>query len=406
MYYMETISGEDFIKKLTQKDITSEQINGYKIEKIEKLLIKTNELNSIFMFFNFCDFSDVDQVSIITNQMDDSKELFISFKNCFFNRLNFYGCKIKNLRLIETDANKIILSNSFLCSLESSRLKLNRLQILNTEIEEHLEFDKLNVDNVSVIESEIKRLIVKKSSIIKKFDLSSNNIGQFKFYETDLSEKCEVSFFDNFINNDFYLNSLKINNLTLYNNRFYSSIIIESIDIQSFMIKNNILDKNFIFSDNKIKEDCDTDTYKVLKYFSQKNSDNQKYLNYNKLEQNSYLSDKQLSIDDRIIIYFKKYVSDFGTNWFRALIITLLFSLIIIYIPVFYILNKNYDIFTNTFWNGYLRLLNITDYSNPFISDRKIPIDNGIANAIYFIGKIFIGIGIYEIIISFRKYNK
>lgn len=80
---METISGEDFIKKLTQKDITSEQINGYKIEKIEKLLIKTNELNSIFMFFNFCDFSDVDQVSIITNQMDDSKELFISFKNCF-----------------------------------------------------------------------------------------------------------------------------------------------------------------------------------------------------------------------------------------------------------------------------------------------------------------------------------
>src|SRR5690606_9690639 len=112
---------------------------------------------------------------------------------------------------------------------------------------------------------------------------------------------------------------------------------------------------------------------------------------------------------DLMILRVNSFFSNNGTDWVRAVKRTL--SVAILFYSIFYVMH-NYDrkidlTFSglNEYFIGLFRYFLLTDFHNPLIMDREyltvfwewIP---------FIMGKIFIGIGIYEILVSFRKFKK
>lgn len=111
---------------------------------------------------------------------------------------------------------------------------------------------------------------------------------------------------------------------------------------------------------------------------------------------------------DAFILEIANLFSRNGTNWFRALKVTLVGSLFFysifywIYINNFEIGNFDFNQISN-FFNGFTKFLIPTNFYNPLIEQRIFV--TGFSWVSFILGKIFLSIGIYETIVSFRKFK-
>jgi len=114
---------------------------------------------------------------------------------------------------------------------------------------------------------------------------------------------------------------------------------------------------------------------------------------------------------DLLILNLSELISDYGTDWKRALKWTILLGLLL-YIPFFISENWNNSVDWDN-WQifpiGFLRFFILTDFYNP-LADGKTYIENDGCNhliswLLFILGKIVIAFGIYEMIQAFRKFK-
>ena len=462
---MEKISIVEFIDFLnndikTVKDKIILVPNSY--TKIH-LLLKSNKniVNCIFEGTELFFYNTHEQNFYYKN----NSNFGITFKNLIFKNINTNSIKLINISIIENHFNNSLLIEKSIINELTLRINIKQIDIIDSNfnnkiylflciIEESLlisksifkellfaqndinilkigdfkeGFSQENIKNYDV-SNVIEKLIIKNSKIKDLQILNISNkinllhIYSFQFYIENLqlnsldfenlilsdfknSKKIDVTNCNNF--NGITINKINVSNLRLDNNNFFKIIKLNSIECNSLSIQKNFIDKINII-DLKIKnlEKLNLNTILILKKYFRDNGYLDEELKFNELEKNDLFKIKNIDWKDKIILFVKK-ISNHGTDWFKAVRVTLGIS-IIFYIIIFFILNDNSkycDIYSSFFWNGFLKYLNITDYSNP-LSEQKLPIKNFWANLIFYLGKIFLGIGIYETIISFRKYHK
>lgn len=234
-----------------------------------------------------------------------------------------------------------------------------------------------------------------------------------------------------------FLKSTTFNRALIHKLSFEKSVFLGQISLQEayfdiIKIDRTIFESGAYFDDIQIKKinDCDRRTIRTIKQELQKKDNKIDYNRFRVYEFNAYRKDiKKQLVEikkdkdsfrhrkrepiqlkrDLFVLNISEFVSEYGTDWKRALIFTL--TTAFLFFTSFYILeNFNLQIDINNwkeFMFGYLRFFLITDFKNEYyISGESILKFNFYISFLPFIlGKIFIAFGIYEMIQSFRKFK-
>ncbi|MEO9570041.1 MAG: hypothetical protein ABJH82_06470 [Polaribacter sp.] len=458
---METIN-EDRLKELLNEQ---NPILNKNIELSSNLDIDVSKLNKVS--FRNCTFNGADLYFKGSNNKD-YHPLSLRFIKCNFNKceLNFSKFNIESIFFNEVHIEGFInLYDIHLSNIHfKRRCKISTLDILKLELRNKFNIEGRNVfnrllitntkfkDEVTFCNSIFNNLDILNSVYENEFNFTKNNIKHFlKIDNTNFenfnlsSNKCEnegVNFSINLTKNIFKgiadLSNWKAENVDLiirdcnfeklvrFNNSKFKNLHIEQTnfnDISSFQdtasetlfIDRTNFNKAAFFDDISILniDECNKRTLRNIKHQLQRTNNKIDFDRFKSYEISAYRKelkkDKRFWYNDKdaFILNLSNLFSNNGTNWFQALIVTLLGSFL--FYSLFFWINinsfqlGNFDFSKiDSFLNGFAKFLIPTNIYNPLF-DRTFV--TGWSWFPFILGKIFLSIGIYEIIVSFRKFK-
>ncbi|MCD8405061.1 hypothetical protein LNI88_06265 [Tenacibaculum dicentrarchi] len=458
---METIDGFELKELIKNNDLILDK----KINLDYNLEIKCSSFQGIH--FKNCHFHGSSLKFHENFKAKDYKASLINFINCrFYNdELIFNLCKIEHLCFgkvyIEKELTLSCIDLNFLtfvedCEIENldihlvnylekftiNKNSITKLSINNTDFKGKVEILDSTFNSASISNLTCSNVFnFNKNEIKNNLDITNVTFQKFNFYENKFSEEeenCQMKFLDNTFKRESYLSNWKALNTDLiiqncdfkkstrFNNSSFKSLKLEETtfnDICSFqdtefynvIIDRTSFDKTAYFDDILISdiENCDRKTLRNIKHELQRSNNKIDLDKFKASEINAYR--KELKKDkkycynniDVFILDVGYWFSKNGTNWFRALLVSLLGSFIF-YAPFFWASVGdfgfgNFDFSELCFFmNGFTKFLIPTNIYNPLI-DKTFVI--GWSWLPFILGKIFLSIGIYEIIVSFRKFK-
>ncbi|MCD8403559.1 hypothetical protein [Tenacibaculum finnmarkense] len=459
---METIDGFE-LKELIEKKGRVEN----RIIKLDSILDIRYSDSNIIGFINCHFFGSSIQFVFFKSKNDEASR--IVFTDCTFNNdsLEFICCEKRDSVCFMGETNiKNYLSfdgcNLYLLYFEK-KCKIETLNIHRSEIIKKFTINKNSIKKLSINNTDFKGKVeildstfnsasisnltcsnvfnFNKNEIKNNLDITNVTFQKFNFYENKFSEEeenCQMKFLDNTFKGKSYLSNWKALNTDLiiqncdfkkstrFNNSSFKSLKLEETtfnDICSFqdtefynvIIDRTSFDKTAYFDDILISdiENCDRKTLRNIKHELQRSNNKIDLDKFKASEINAYR--KELKKDkkycynniDVFILDVGYWFSKNGTNWFRALLVSLLGSFI--FYALFFWISVgdfgfgNFDFSELCFFmNGFTKFLIPTNIYNPLI-DKTFVI--GWSWLPFILGKIFLSIGIYEIIVSFRKFK-
>ena len=305
-------------------------------------LTELNHFKKVEFIFGLCEF----KLGINLNNFSYNQK--IRFWKCKFHRLHVYNATFNKLfELVESE----VYSNAFFNKVEfNANCVFTKTRFHKNCIFTYSTFQKQGIFSRAIFRD--------KNNLPTGLDLSQSIVnGQLTFFETDLGNY-EAKRIDS--------------NSTEYDDAISDGL---KIPIQNKretfrIIKHQLLQQNNVIEAEKYgKLEKQTLWYETYKDFKIKNTSN------------------------LVLLFLNKISNNYKTSWLYALIFTL--SVAFIFHSILSILKANkfneYEIF--------FKLLNPTDFS--FYSDAH----SWEIYAVYFLAKISIGFGIYQLIQAFRKYR-
>ena len=354
--------------------------------------------------------------------------------------LKINGGNIKNIDIENIIFNDGSLGLSNLNQTESCSIIRSTL---NNVVISHCEFNNYFNYIENKISSKPNQLFFNHCSfsISTFFETKFNNTTRFT--NCNFNKAVSFQFVDNEISGDFKFiacdfhkftdfDKSKIHKLRLEKIKFHDFVSFQETYFDIIEIDKTNFEKGAFFDDIQIKKisHCDRRTIRTIKQQLQKTENRIDYNRFRVYEFNAYREDikkklKEFEKDkdhlnhrvrepiqlkrDAFILWISDIVSEYGTDWKRALKFTLysgliLYSLFFICENYEYKINLfNWDNFTR-FISGLFRFFLVTDFFNPLDTDRTY-LTNPLSWLILILGKIFIAFGIYEMIQSFRKFK-
>jgi hypothetical protein len=422
-------------------------------------------------FNRFCIFEDCIfncDVNFTNSTFKYLKFIACKMENKFFQITN---CKINNLSFQENDTDINAIKPSIVKSgmIRIINGKIKEILIENIMFSDGtLHISSLNhTENCSIIKSTLCAIVISHSTFSKYFHYINNtskgsteslfNRCTFpvsSFIETRFNDKTHFSYciFDktasfqsikNSINGDFKFTDCdfhkftdfdksQIYKLRLEKNKFHDFVSFQETYFDIVEIDKTNFEKGAFFDDIQIKKinNCDRRTIRTIKQQLQKAENKIDYNRFRVYEFNAYRDDikrklKEFENDkdhlnyrvrepiqlkrDAFILWISDIVSEYGTDWKRALKFTLYSGLILYFL---FFVSENYEYKISLFYwenftrftSGLFRFFLVTDFYNPLENDRVYLI-NPFSWIIFIFGKIFIAFGIYEMIQSFRKFK-
>ncbi|WP_298118279.1 hypothetical protein [Flavobacterium sp.] len=336
--------------------------------------------------------------------------------------------------------------------------EFSKIQLINSNFSE----------NVSIVRCNLNQVLFSHCYFKSHFDYFGNTFNHIN--NSAFFNRCEFnysSFFESKFNNDTHFANCKFLNVTKIENtgdeiktilrfddcEFLSQVSFNKSRIHKISFNNikfndivslqetyfdivdidrTIFEKQANFDDIQIKQiyNCNRRTIRTIKLQLQKAENKIDYNKFRVYEFNAYREDirKQLRefekdkdhLNHRIrepeqlkrdafVLWISDVVSEYGTDWKRALKFTLFWGFSIYFL--FYIIENynhtveilNLDNWTH-FISGLFRFFLVTDFYNPLETDR-VYLTNPLSWLIFIFGKIVIAFGIYEMIQSFRKFK-
>jgi hypothetical protein len=227
-------------------------------------------------------------------------------------------------------------------------------------------------------------------------------------------EKCVFKDYSDFNRSTLY-------KLTIDNCKFLEVSSIQDVELHSMVLDRTIFENLVFFDDLNIIRinKCNQRTIRNIKQQLLRADNKIDYDKFRAYELTSYqetlkkkikqgnTGDKVALKRDLFILQINHFYSKNGTDWVRAIIITLLIGLFF-YTLLFVSINHKQEFMIsqyNHYLTGLFRFFLITDFYNP-LEDEKVFLQNAFNWLPFLLGKIAIAVGIYEIIVSFRKFKK
>jgi hypothetical protein len=305
-------------------------------------LTELNHFKKVEFIFGLCEF----KLGINLNNFSYNQK--IRFWKCKFHRLHVYNATFNKLfELVESE----VYSNAFFNKVEfNANCVFTKTRFHKNCIFTYSTFQKQGIFSRAIFRD--------KNNLPTGLDLSQSIVnGQLTFFETDLGN--------------------------------YEAKRIDS---------NSTEYDDAISKDGKIPIQNKRETFRIIKHQLLQQNNVIEAEKYDKLEKQTLLYEtyknfKIKNISNLFLLLLNKYSNNYKTSWLYALIFTL---------SVAFISHSILSISeSNDFCDGlkFIKLLNPTDFS--FYSDAH----SGKIYTVYFVAKIFIGFGIYQLIQAFRKYR-
>lgn len=464
---MKKINGEEFIEILYSSK-GNIPISDYTIE-FNKLLIdfeKVNTKNPIFfksLIFSGknLDFHNEEKTNNPILQIEDctfntNTSIEGEFENITF-RSNTFNCD--KFQIINSKIGVLEFSNND--GLNSENTQKNIFNKGNFKIH-NCDFDSVFwLKNVQFMES--TTIDISSVKFLDRCFFDSTSLNKITFYKCDFFEDfifaCDYNssqfsectflgsttfgsllninssflWFDNctfakFVNfNNYWLHKLRLEDTTFSDNISFQQTYFDII----FIVR-TIFEKNVWFDDIQIKkiDDCDRSTIRTIKQELQKVDNKIDYNRFRIYEFNAYRKDIRKKLiefkKDKNRFYHRKrepiqlkrdlfildvsdIVSEYGTDWKRALKFTLL-SGFVAFALFFTFENITRTVDLNNwqdFVYGFFRFFLITDFKNEYYETGEsiLKFNCSLSLIPFIIGKIVVAFGIYEMIQSFRKFK-
>ncbi|WP_417364493.1 hypothetical protein [Galbibacter sp.] len=403
-----------------------------------------------------------------TFKFDDCEfENDVFFKDCAVQEIRFINISkpVKNLHLAPNKLGYF----TFQCaeSLEEEVSNDINITIHNCEIVKYLDFLHLKsngnllisgckINKVKIHNSKFKRVDIDHSKFKNDFQFTLNFIedSYFKYNEfnktnfsnTDFGIDTEFSFNDfsgtalfqslknenrtrikfkscNFMKYT-YFNKSTLYDLHIDTSKFQEFTSFQEMELNSIFLDRTIFEKPAFFDDIEIIRfsKCNKRTLRNIKQQLLRADNKIDYDNFRAHELNSYKEELKKNIKlnpkanrkklrrDLTILRVNSFYSNNGTDWVKAIKRTLLVALI--FYSIFYAIHnsdRGIDLCSasaySEYFIGLFRYFLLTDFHNPLAQSKEYLIN--VWEWIPFIfGKILIGIGIYEILVSFRKFKR
>lgn len=406
--------------------------------------------------FDTCSFEDLTFISC------DIKNSTLVILNANINYLSFKE-NTKNIRNVKTNN----IKNG---TIEINGGKINSIEIENINFEKGklsiINFD--SIENCSIIRSTLNYIVISHCNFKSHFEYFGNKttsrsdsaffnhctFNHSSFFETTFNSDTKFSDckflsetkFDGldseifskikFTDCEFFksttFNKALIHQLSFEKNIFIGQISLQETYFDIIKIDRTIFEKGAFFDDIQIKkiDDCDRRTIRTIKQELQKAENKIDFSRFRLYEFNAYRKDirkklaefkkdknrfrhrKRQPIQlkrDLFILNVSDIVSEYGTDWKRAMKFTFLSGLVAF--TLFYILENikltpdlnNWE----DFLYGYFRFFLITDFKNEYYHDGESVLKFNCFFSLlpFIIGKIAVAFGIYEMIQSFRKFK-
>lgn len=208
-------------------------------------------------------------------------------------------------------------------------------------------------------------------------------------------------------NGNIYFDQAVINEISFSNILFDTYIMFNNATISNIKIDNTIFNKGGVsLSGTKIKSVADEQSARTLKIEAAKASN--QYIALDLKAKELRLLNKSLpwsskNLKEKIVLTFNGLSNDYGQNWIRGVLFTLIFGG-----GFFSSFVMVRDGFGETFiWTNQQYLKEAADFF--WIFNGTNGLDNNVSWLVFilfFLGKISIGYGIYQTISAFRKYGK
>ena len=181
---------------------------------------------------------------------------------------------------------------------------------------------------------------------------------------------------------------------------------ISSIDMEGSCVHGYLM-----FQSNDVQKYENRQTLRLLKNEAKKVNDDVSAIHLYAQEMQLLLGDKDVSKWDKASLYLSKWFSSFGENWFKALWMTLLFSVLFTILMLGLGSDKYMFAPTGDFIGAgaFVTILldSINVFSIPLFSDTVKAYDlNVVGQLLYFAIKLVVAYGSYQLVVSFRKYGR
>lgn len=437
----------DLTENISDLNFTDCIFNGYlEIDGIENPNLSLRFKECIFNGDVMIDNVNINNLFFIDTKKIERIEVSGDFNCIKFNNKNFplkgsiniSNCNIikylsfEKFNLVEGDLN-IQFNNNKNYDYSNFSSSFKNAVICNGEISESFlgnfaNFREFNItDNFTFDDCKFNKSVFRMASFGNSIIFSNCKFHSYTGFEECKSldqtcikiSSCLFTSFPHFNNSEF-------NKIEILHTTFERKVSFDSVKCSTINLYQVTFGQGAFFDDLQIRniESCDRKTFRTIKQEIQKVENKIDYNRFRVYEFNAYqkdlknklkkskLKDKQNHIEqiqlrrDSFVLYVSKWVSDYGTDWVKALKFTLS-SGFLIYILFFIIENYNHTIYLKNwthFISGFFRFFLVTDFFNPLENDRTY-LTNPLSWLIFIIGKIVIAFGIYEIIQSFRKFK-
>lgn len=461
---MTEINDLEFLKMLKSDEETI-KIKGHHIDLQDSLHIDMKEKS---FYFEDCVITG-QRIDFSCFEKNENEYQSIQFINCAIsNDLFIKDCKLHTVEFRNVD----ITSQSFhittadvkylsFSGSSDNHNKINSLMLNNIKNEEGLNdldfrlndiktfvIHNSNINTITINVNKIDRLSVDglicnksllfwKNVIINYSNIKDSTINEFvgkgstygselNFEQTIFNGICRLEQVPDKINSSLKFKECTFDKSVYFDESYFYELSISGTffkDIVSFnsttvhivKFKSVHFDKVAFFNNFRIllKNLVDIGTIRIIKNQLSKTENKIDYLDYNVIEHNRLLSDKNLSINDRWLLKLNKKSNNFGSSWIKAVGFTMKvswFGFLCLLIVNSFLENSGYNYEVNfnsklvSFQEIIKEWLRFT-FSFDLRSYQNYE-SNGFLLLTFFFFKIFIGYGIYQTIAAFRKHSK
>lgn len=186
------------------------------------------------------------------------------------------------------------------------------------------------------------------------------------------------------------------------------NVYVASITLDGTVVTGNIQDNNTLHYSIR-----DRNSARLMKHEAKKINNLISAGSYYKREMDLYSkSITYRQFHDWFILLMSRWSSDYGVNWGRAVLFTLIGGMLF-YIPFFF-LKEDYGfstkehsvflLFDRSFWSGFINYFWLPTGFNELTKNGAELVGGGFGASFFIIGKILIAFGIYQTIAAFRKF--
>lgn len=361
--------------------------------------------------FEQCDFN---KGLVMSNAVVGS--INAEFSNCLFKeRLSLSDGSFKK----QEHSNPITIRNSTVEKLNISRIRtdgipfyiqdttIHGMKMDNLKMDGTLGFYSCNLNGIvtSVIDEESS------NNCIKELLLHSCNIkAQYHIENSDI-EKVALMFGKIEDSGRLRLSQCNIGEFVLGSSSVFGQMDFFGNTITTICMEESCVPGYLNFQGNDVKDFKDRQTLRLVKNEAIKVNDKVAAMQLYAEEMKLLLSDESVSIEDKTSLWLNRIFSNFGKSWVRALLATLLLSIVLTLL----MLGFGSDIFkfdcsgefigVRAFVTALLDSINV--FSIPLFSETIKQYGlNEFGQILYFVIKLVVAYGSWQFVVAFRKYGR